>query len=185
MKRLLALIFALCVFCVCAASAETVTSDGTMVVLDDFTLLMQPGMVYAQSEKAVNAILIQFQPYAGSGDTASNMNFVWAGGSFNVSVESENAERELRGKNMTDALNNLGYSVGGIEYGDAFDCTIGGEPGVGLDARITISYQSVTLVIYQRQISIGTKGYVISISGADPEALDKMTEMLDYMTIWN
>lgn len=184
MKKLLALVFALCLFCTSVAFAESITSDGSMLELDDFSIQLMSGMVYTVLDRTPTAVMFKFLPYANLGDTASNINFVWDGAPFDISVEDTNALRDVRRQNMIEALEAAGYKVNSFVYGDAFDCPIGDEPGVALDSDMSITYMSQTFTVKQRQISIGSKGYVISLSATDTETLEYMTEMLRYMVYW-
>ena len=93
MKKILALLMALCLVCLCgAALAEVKTADGSPLVLDGFTLNVDSGAAYQLNEKAAEQVYVTVYPYLSSGDQATNFNVVWTGTTGSITVEDVRAE---------------------------------------------------------------------------------------------
>jgi len=185
MKRLLALIFVLCVFCAGAASAETVTSEGGVLDIGDgIALLTERGMVYTRNDDPASDIALTIYPYAYTGDMSSNINFTPFTNTYEADVDIVNGAREILKQSAISSYESAGVTVQAFECGSAFDVVIGSEPGVALDIKTTGTYLSVTYTVMQRQIYIGSKGRTISLTAADTETLDRMTKLLSSLVIW-
>ena len=187
MKKLLALVMVLCLFTFSFASAEqaTVTQEDTVLTLDDFSLNLSTGMVYATQPREAEGLVIQVAPYAASGDNSSNFNFMWNGSSFDSSADTTNASVDGFRESVITALNDAGMTVDSLVFDTAADCTIAGRPGSRLDCVIGMTYQKMSFVVYQRYLFEGMAGYMITISAGDAALLDAMTELLDSILTWN
>ena len=186
MKKLLALALILCLFCVSAASADTKeTSDGTPLPLDGFTLTPDSGMMYELHEKIAEEIYITVYPFAASGDTSTNLNLVWNGGTFTPTASEVDASLESVKDNIVSGLEEYGYTVNSWTYSGAVESAVFGESCISVDTLLDMSYQTVNIVVCQRQLYVGSKGYVITISAADTDTLDRVTETLSAMIAWN
>ena len=182
MKKLLALAMILCVFCLSFAHAET--AESSLLELDDFSLALDAGMMYSAADKAPQVIMLKVFPFAASGDNSTNIGFVWAGAPFDASPETMDETREETKQGMIQGIEAAGYSADSVEIGDSYESTIGGEPCVACEMTTVMSFASLSAVIMQRQFTVGTKGYVITISAGDAEALDRATELLDSILSW-
>lgn len=185
MKKLLALAIALCLFCTSFAFAEAITSNGDPLQLDDFTLNLADGMVYIPGTKETNQVLILLYPYASAGDTATNINFVPLGTNLDFTTATVAASAEASKATIKETLEAQGFTLDSVEFSDAVETSLGGAPCVSIDNTMDITYLSISMTIYQRELYVSGKGYMITVSASDKEMLDPLMELLDAMLIWN
>lgn len=179
MKKIFALLLALCLLCAgVSALAETVTEEKALE-LDGFSLILEPGEYYAVAdEKVASQIYVQVAPYYGDGDSSTNYNIVWAGDVFEITVEELTAEAPSIEANMRSGLEAQGITVDSIDIDEPYDATINGVPCVAFDYVLHISYLSLSLDTYGREIVVGSIGYIFTMSAASPELLEKVTQTL-------
>ena len=186
MKKILALVAALCLICLCGATlADAQVSDGSPLVLDGFTLKIDQGAAYDVGTKADQQVYVTVYPYLASGDQATNFNAVWMGGPETITVEMVKAQMADLKEQMAKGFEDYGFTVDGIEYGDPTDSTLGGEACVKLDSKMTLSLSGQGLDISQRQIYVGSKGFIFTLSATDAETLEGATAKLNSSLVWD
>ena len=173
MKKILALLMALCLVCLCgAALAEVKTADGSPLVLDGFTLNVDSGAAYQLNEKAAEQLYVTVYPYLSSGDQATNFNVVWTGTTGSITVEDVRAEVPGLKEEMKKGFESYGFTLDSIEYADPVDNTLSGESCVSLDSQMKLSMNGQSVNIIQRQYYVGSKGYIFTVSAGDTETLE-------------
>lgn len=186
MKKILSLIMALCLICLCgAALADAKVSDGDPLVLDGFTLNLDKGISYEVGTKADQQVYVTVYPYYASGDLATNFNAVWMGGPETITVEAVKEQLDGLKEEMAKGFEQYGFTVGGIEYSEPAESTLGGEACVKLDSKMTLGMNGQSLDINQRQIYVGSKGFIFTISTTDAEALEGATAKLNSVLKWD
>jgi hypothetical protein len=186
MKKIIALLMALCLVCLCgAALAEVKTADGNPLVLDGFTLNVDAGAAYQLNDKAAEQVYVTVYPYLSSGDQATNFNAVWTGTTGSITVEEVRAEVPGLKEEMAKGFESYGFTLDSIEYADPVDNTLGGESCVSLDSQMKLSMNDQSLNIIQRQYYVGSKGYIFTISAGDAETLEGAATRLNAILSWN
>ena len=185
MKKALALIVALCLFCMSSAFAEYIASDGTPLQLENFTLNLEAGMIYTAGERVPDEVYITVFPLVSSGDGYSNFNFVPSANPGNVTTDMVNTFTKTQKQEYIDALESQGATVNSMEFIDAEDFTISGIPCVLTGYTVDFVYSNQPMIAIGRQLYVGEKGYVITFTSSSEENIWKMTELLETMLTWN
>ena len=184
MKKMLSLLTALCLVCLCASAFADVTASSPLT-LDGFTLNLDAGIKYDLGTKTAQQVYITVYPYSAAGDTATNFNFVWAGTTQTITAADVKAELPGLRQQMIDGLQGYGYTVDSLDYDDPSDGTISGEACIVSNAKLVMSAYGQSMTLYQRQLYVGSKGFVITISAADTATLDAVTALLNSTLAWN
>jgi len=186
MKKILALLMALCLICVSAATlAEATAADGSPVKLDGFTLNLEAGAYYQMGTKTVEQVYISVYPYVAGGDTSTNFNFVWAGGTGTITVDDIRAQVPGLKEQMKAGFEQYGYTLNSMDYSDPVDGTLAGEPCVSLDSKMSLTGGEITMDINQRQFYVGGKGFIVTASASDAAALDALAALMDSVIAWD
>ena len=186
MKKILALLMALCLVCLCgAALAEVKTADGSPLVLDGFTLNVDSGAAYQLNEKAAEQLYVTVYPYLSSGDQATNFNVVWTGTTGSITVEDVRAEVPGLKEEMKKGFESYGFTLDSIEYADPVDNTLSGESCVSLDSQMKLNMNGQSVNIIQRQYYVGSKGYIFTVSAGDTETLEGAATRLNSILAWD
>ena len=186
MKKILALLMALCLISVSAAAlAEPTAADGSPVKLDGLTLNLEAGAYYQLGTKTVEQIYISVFPYVAGGDASTNFNVVWAGGTGTVTVNDIRAQVPDLKEQMKAGFESYGYTVNSMEYADPLDATLAGEPCVSLDSKLSLSGNGMTVETNQRQFYVGTKGFIITASAGDTASLEALATLMDSVIVWD
>ena len=152
MKKILALLMALCLICVSAAAmAEAVQADGSPVKLDGFTLNLESGAYYQLGTKATEQVYVTVYPFVSGGDMSTNFNAVWGGGAGTISVDDIRAEVPTLKEQMIAGFEAYGYTLNSVDYSDPVEGTIGGKACIILDSKMNLSANGMTLDVSQRQ----------------------------------
>ena len=178
MKKIFALLLALCLVCVSAAALAEAVAEAKTVELDGFSLNLQAGEYYFVDQKAVNQVYVTVYPYYANGDTSSNYNFGWAGDVFEVTVDDVKAQAAAIEENIRTTLEANGISLDSFTVGDPYDATLNDVPCIALEFQMDISAFGMTMTVYQREILVGSIGYTITISAMTPDSLDEMTQLM-------
>ena len=186
MKKLLSLALFLCVLCLSFAYADSspVVSDGSPLEFDDFTLTPEPGMIYVLGENTPGKTIVTVYPLAASGDTATNLNFVYHGAPFDESVDYVDAHKEQIKDGVIKTAEAYGYSVTSLDYGDCVVSQFGEKPCVYFDGVTSVDINGTPLTICQRGYFLGSIGYEVSVTAADMETVDIVAFQLDAMLRW-
>lgn len=186
MKKLLSFAIFLCVLCLSFAYADSsaITSDGSPLEFDDFVLTPEAGMIYTLGEKSPGKMIVTVYPYAASGDTSTNLNFVWNGAPFAESVSFVESHKEQIKAGVIQVCDTYGYTLNSLDYGDCLESNFGGKYCVYFDGVTNISVGTNTLNICQRGIFIGSIGYEVSVTAADPETVEQAAQQLEAMLAW-
>ncbi len=185
MKKALALIVALCLFCMSSAFAEYVQSDGTLLQLEDFALKLETGMFYTANEKVPSELYITVFPLVSSGDGSSNFNFLPLESPGNITTEMVNTQNKTNKQEYIKAFEQQGFTINSFEFKDAEDFTIAGVPCVLSSYTADLTRENQSMILTGRQLYIGEKGYTVTFTSVSEESIQKMTELLDAMLIWN
>ena len=180
MKKLFAMTLALCLLCVSAAALaeKTAATEATKVELDGFTLELTRGELYQTNEKTVNGIYIMVYPLYASGDTAQNYSFIWAGSTFDQSVEGVQDELPGLEESVRTELEAHGISMDSFVTEEVYEATLNGTDCIALDYNINMSVSGQTLTVYGREIILGSMGYTITITALTSESRDEITDQL-------
>ena len=181
MKKLVALLLALCLLCVSAAAlAETAeaTTQAQKLELDGFTLDLVSGEYYLTYEKVAHQLYVVVYPFYAQGDMAHNYNFVWAGDTFEMTVEGVEANLASMEQNIKSGLEAQGITMDAFTPEEPYDVTLNGADCVALDFTLQLSTLGQSFTVYQREIMLGSIGYIVTLTATSPENLDIITQML-------
>ncbi len=181
MKKLSALLLALCLIFACAA-AETETP--TVLEMDDFTLTLKSGEYYATYEKEAEEPYVFVFPFFSSNDLASNYVFMWMGGPFDDSVETITGQMQKIEAIIREQIEAQGATVATFSVDYLDEAELNGEPCTVLDTTVGLSAASV-FPLYQRVIYLGEKGYSISITALSEDELEKITDQMAWSLSFN
>ena len=184
MKKILALFAALCLLFSCTSAMAITVADGTALDFGDLSIALESGMYYESDAKVVNQVFLTVYPYAASGDTATNMNVMWAGSNFEVTTDLVRSNGSVMEQTMREGLEAAGVTVHSFKMDDPYEGTLAGQPCIFLDMITSVTYGSMDLDIVQRQFYFGGKGYVFTISVNDTQARETVTRLLESMLIW-
>jgi hypothetical protein len=186
MKKIIALLMALCLICVSAAAlAEATATDGSPVKLDGFTMNLEAGAYYQLNDKKTEQVYVTVYPYVAGGDQSTNFNAVWAGATGTITVEEVRAQVPDLKEQMKAGFEQYGYTLDALEYGDPVDGTLAGEACIILDSKMRLSANGTTLDISQRQFYVGGKGFIMTASAADTETMETVTALMDSVIAWD
>ena len=186
MKKIFALLMALCLICVSAAAlAEATAADGSPVKLDGFTLNLEAGAYYQLGAQEAEQVYVTVYPYVAGGDQSTNFNAVWAGATGSITVEEVRAQVPDLKAQMKAGFEQYGYTLNSLDYGDPVDGTVAGEACVILDSKMSLSGNGMTLEISQRQFYVGSKGFILTASAGDAETLETVTALMDSVIAWD
>ena len=187
MKKLLALILILCLLCTASAGlAEVVQADGSSQAFDGFALNLDAGVFYIRNEKQVNQPYIQVFPYyAVNGDDTANFNFVWIGTTATLTVDDVRGMIPSFETSFKSTYAASGYTLESIEFADPFDSVLAGEPCVVLESQQYITGpDGVPFDVFQRQYYFGSNGFIITVTGRTPGALESVSSILEKALSW-
>ena len=181
MKKLFALLLALCILCVSAAAlAETaeVTVQAQKLEMDGFTLDLVSGEYYLTYDKVANQPYVMVYPFYEQGDSAHNYNFVWAGETFEMTVEDVEANLASLEQGIRSGIENQGVTMDAFMPEEPYYITLNGAEFVAIDFALQLSALGQSVIVYEREILLGSIGYIVTLSASSPENLDIMTQML-------
>jgi len=181
MKKLSALLLALCLIFACA-TAETETP--TVLEMDGFTLTLKSGEYYATYEKVAEEPYVFVFPFFSNNDLASNYVFIWMGGPFDDSVETITGQMQEIEATIREQIEAQGATVATFSVDYLDEAELNGEPCTVLDTTVGISSASV-FPLYQRVIYLGEKGYSISITAISEDELEKITDQMAWSLSFN
>ena len=187
MKRLFALLMVLCLLCtVSAGLAEVVQADGGIQAFDGFSLNLDDGVVYIKSEKAKNQVYVQVYPYyAVNGDDTANFNFVWIGTTGTLTVDDVRGMIPSFKTSFKDTYAAAGYTLDSIEFADPYDSSLIGEQCVVLESQqYVLDPQGAPFDVFQRQYYFGSNGFIITVTGRTPAALESVNSVLEKVLAW-
>ena len=186
MKKLLPLALFLCVLCLSFACADSspVVSDGSPLEFDHFTLTPEAGMIYVLGEQTPGKTFLTIYPYAASGDTATNVNFVYQGHPFDESTDYVDAHKEQIKDGVIKTAEAYGYLVTSLDYSDTVGSVLGGKPCVYFDGVTSVEINGNPLTICQRGYFLGSIGFEVSVTAADMDTVALLSEQLDPMLKW-
>ena len=184
MKKIVALLLVLCLVCVSAAALAEAVTEAKTVDLGSFSLSLEAGEYYAVGEKAMNQVHVLVYPYFADGDQSSNYNFIWAGDAFEVTPETVQSQVAEIEETLRAQLTEAGVTVDSFTAGEPYDATLNDVPCVALELTMDISAFGMTMTIYEREILLGSMGYIVTLSALSTELLDEMTQkMANALTI--
>ena len=186
MKKLSALLLALCLIFACAAvSAEAAAAETpTVLEMDGFTLTLKSGEYYATYEKVAEEPYVFVFPFFSNNDLASNYVFMWMGGPFDDSVETITGQMQEIEATIREQIEAQGATVATFSVDYLDEAELNGEPCTVLDTTVGISSASV-FPLYQRVIYLGEKGYSISITAVTADELEKITDQMAWSLSFN
>ena len=186
MKKILALLTALCLICVSAAAfAEAVAADGSPVKLDGFTLNLEAGAYYQLGTKAVEQVYVTVYPYVAGGDTNTNFNAVWGGGAVTVTIDAVRAEIPGLKEQMKAGFEPYGITLNSLDYSDPVEGTLSGESCIILDSKMSLSGNGTTMDMIQRQFYVGGKGFIFTATSSDEAGLETLSALMDAVIAWD
>ncbi len=133
MKKIAALLLALCVLCFSSAMAEfdPVYSDGTPLTFEDFTLNLEEGTPYFVFDKAVNQTYVNVYPLINGKLTSNNYEIMC----FDATKYDFDTFVEINKASLTDA----GYTLQDYSIDpELYICEMGGKQSVV--RKITVSF---------------------------------------------
>ena len=177
MKKLLAFLsFFVFVFISATASAEI--SKGTVLELDGFNLTVCQGEYYEVNNKVKNDLYVFVSPFYGEGNTMCNYSFLWTGGPFELHMDMlgnfVSGEEEFK-----QMLSAQGLSLSSFSMDEPYYSSISNVSCIAVNCRIQFSANGVSNKIYERQILVGSQGYIISIISDTEENLDIIEQHLN------
>ena len=184
MKKLLVLLLTLCMICILpAAMAET--ADGSPLVLDGLTLNVAAGTVYELNERVDGEVYVTLYPYASSNDTASNINVIWNGEPLDISAEDLKTLQNSMEDEIAPQFEAAGLQLVSFTPGAITETTLDGIKCFYMDSEMVLSANGITIPIKQRQIYVGEKAFIFTITAMTDEARTAMTTMVNYILKWN
>ena len=178
MKKVFALLLALCLLCVSAAALAEVVSGEKAVELDDFTLNLKDGEAYQVAEKVVNQPYVMVYPYYGAGDQSTNYNVVWMGGVFEMTLDQLKAEAGGMEETLRAQFEPYGVTLNKFEASEPYEASLNGVPCLAIELTLEISAMGQNMTVYERQIAVGSIGYIFTISAGSAEDLEKATQSM-------
>lgn len=184
MKKATALLLVLCLLCA-GAAALAETAEATRLELDGFTLELNSGEYYETYEKSAGQIYAFVCPFFSSGDVSQNYCFYWDGAPFEMTEEEAKARIPEMEEELRAGLEDVGFSLISMSVDDIYEAELNGMPCVVTDLELSISAFGTTVTTWEREIMIGSLGYLITISAASPDELEEITGQLAYSLDFN
>ena len=183
MKKILALILALCLLCaVSCAFAETKTMD-----CGDFTLQYDSAMAITEGEKTSGTVMFTLYPLASEGDIQTNYVAVWVDTKVDLSASIARAAAEAAQSSVEDGYIQVGLKV--IEYTilDAWDLVFANKKSACASLKTVVEYSGTNIEIYQWEIMVpgATGTYMLTITSMNQSALEDLSKKLETMILWN
>lgn len=185
MKKLLALVFVLCLLCVSAASADVLTSTGEPFVADEFTLALDAGVYYEVSEKTAGELYLAVVPYYYETGSTANFTFRFDGGPYTLTAAELDARREEDIQQVYDMLAGSSVNIDSLEMTYAVETTFCGAPCISRETNMILSAGDTLIPTLSREYCIYSKGYTVTLTADDTESLDQMEDLLAAILIWN
>lgn len=182
MRRILSFLTALCLLFLCASAlAETATE--TLVETDDFTLTLESGAQYQESQSEQNMPFLMVFPYAASGDTGSNITIAKAL-PYLVSAALVKPEYPQMESTMREQYAAQGITLNTISFTDPEDTTLNGKDCVYYSIEAELDYMSMSIPLYQGIYQIGSYSYTISVNATTKETLVSLIQLLNSSLKW-
>ncbi len=178
MKKILALLLALCLLCCSAASLAEAAAEAKTVELDGFSLDIAAGQYYQVFEKTASQPYVVVYPFYADADYSTNYNAVWAGGEFSMTPELMKDQAGNIEANVRAGIEPYGITVDSVVVGEPFDTYLNGRYCVAADIRVNLSYMGQSVAVYEREIAVGSIGYIFTISASSEEALGELFQEL-------
>ena len=186
MKKIFALLLALCLLCAgvsalaetAAAPVEELLTEEKALELDGFSLLLGAGEYYYVGQKAAGQIYVQVLPFYGDGDYSTNYNATWSGNTGEVTADDVKAQIADFEDSIRTQYAAVGITVDSFTLSEPYDASLSGVDCVAFEMESTISYLGQSLHIYQREIWVGSIGYIFTLTASSPDDLDKITQKL-------
>ena len=138
MKKILSLLIAVCMVCLCTVSlAEMMTAGAEPVQLDGLSLALDQGVSYKLASKVRNQVYFTVYPYSRKGDTATNFNCAWNGTVFSVTpselkIEMEAIKQEaITGMEAQGIRINSSYDIDSNSYKFSAVAKFDSKVGIG------------------------------------------------------
>lgn len=78
-----------------------------------------------------------------------------------------------------------GYTLETIDFADPYDYSLLGVPCIGLQSQQHIvGPDGVPFDVYQRQYYFGSNGFIITVTGRTPAALESVNSVLEKVLAW-
>ena len=186
MKKLISLLLALCLMGLCAAAcAEVVQAGAEPLKLEGFTLALDQGVSYKMGVKQANQVYITVYPNSLQGDTATNFNCAWNGGTFSITAEQLKVEMETIKQSAINGLEAQGIRINSYDMSDPFEMEFAGEPCLAYDAVLNITTGGQDLSICRRQFYIGSTGFIFTVTAIDKDEIERVTELMTGIITWD
>ena len=182
MRRLLSFLTALCMLFLCtSALAETATQ--TLVDTEDFTLTLDPGAQYQESQNEQNMLFLMVFPYAASGDTGSNITISKNTPFISTAILWKSQIPQLE-SSMREQYEAQGITVNTISFSDPEDTTLNGKDCVYISIEAELTYLSMPIPLYQAIYQIGSYSYTFSVNATTKETLVSLIQLLNNSLKW-
>lgn len=178
MRKIVALLLALCLLCAAGTAAAETAARAITLDFGEFSLALNGGEYYQRGDKAANQPVVVVYPYFSVGDPSSNYSFIWSGEPFEATADSVTAQVPDIEQTIRDQLAESQIEVTSFTLDEPYDATLNGVECVVLDMVIEMSAFGMSVTVYEREIMMGTIGYIINIAAATPEGLDDITGLM-------
>lgn len=179
MKKIPALVLALCLLCMSAAALAETAAEVTTLNLDGFSLELSNGEGYQQAEEKIQGqVYVVVLPFYANGDENTNYNAVWLGGSVELTAEDVYAEVASMEETMRSTLAASGVTLDSYQVGEAYEAELNGLSCIAVEMVMSVSYAGQSFTIYEREIVVGSLGYAFTVTASSEELMEEATQQM-------